>query len=524
MKANGTLHRVPVRVTRAAIYCRKSTEHGLEQEFNSLDAQREAGEAFIASQRLDGWQCLPEQYHDGGFTGANTDRPALRRLLADIEAGKIDAVVVYKVDRLSRSLLDFAKLMELFDQHSVAFVSVTQAFNTGSSTGRLVMNVLLSFAEFERAIISERTRDKIAAARRKGKWSGGLSPLGYDVDPATRKLIVNADEAARVRCIFNLYHEHGSMLPVVEELRERSWLNKKSTKKKGSERGGRPFDRTSLHRLLTSVVYIGRVPHKGEPFAGEHAAIVDPDLFAEVQQNLRRNGRTGGTIVRNRYGSLLKGILRCTACDCAMSPSFTSKGGKRYRYYVCSAALKRGRKTCPAKSIPADTVEQFVVDRLRCVGRDPALVAATVAEVRKQAQARVEELAAERRTVERDIRHAAAEVQKLTTRLAHDRDGFALQRLADLQQQIGSAESELVAIGDQEHSAKLELLDPDQVAGALSHFDGVWEALTPKEQAKIVASLVANVDYDGRAGSVTIDFHAAGIHALADQVNQGSAA
>src|SRR5262249_41842208 len=213
---------------------------------NTLDAQRESAEAFIASQQHEGSQCLPTRYDDGGFTGGNMDRRALRRLLEDIEAGRVDCVVVYKVDRLSRSLLDFAKMMETFDKHRVSFVSVTQQFNTATSMGRLVLNVLLSFAQFEREIISERTRDKIAATRRKGKWAGGHPLLGYDVDPNGFRLLVNEDEAIRVRAVFDLYLEHQSLLPVVQELERRGWVNKRWQTRKGPERGGKPFTRTNL--------------------------------------------------------------------------------------------------------------------------------------------------------------------------------------------------------------------------------------------------------------------------------------
>jgi site-specific DNA recombinase len=265
--------RATVPVVRCAIYTRKSTDEGLDQDFNSLDVQRESGEAYIKSQAHEGWTCLPDRYDDGGFTGGNMERPALRRLLADIEAGKIDRVVVYKVDRLSRSLLDFAKMMETFEKHQVSFVSVTQQFNTASSMGRLVLNVLLSFAQFEREIISERTRDKIAAARRKGKSAGGHPILGYDIDPRGFKLIVNEDEAIRVRAIFELYLEHQALLPVVQELDRRGWVNKRWTTRKGRERGGKPFSKTSLHKLLTNVAYIGKVRYKNEVHDGEHAAI-----------------------------------------------------------------------------------------------------------------------------------------------------------------------------------------------------------------------------------------------------------
>jgi site-specific DNA recombinase len=225
-------------LVRCAIYTRKSTEEGLEQEFNSLGAQRESAQAFIASQQHEGWICLPDRYDDGGFTGGNMERPALQRLLADIANGKIDCVVVYKVDRLSRSLLDFARMMEMFERHRVSFVSITQQFNSATSMGRLVLNVLLSFAQFEREIISERTRDKIAATRRKGKWSGGMPILGCDVDPRGGRLLVNEDEAVRVRAIFQLYLEHQSILPVVEELERRGWVGKRWQTHRGHERGG----------------------------------------------------------------------------------------------------------------------------------------------------------------------------------------------------------------------------------------------------------------------------------------------
>ncbi|MBE7506941.1 MAG: recombinase family protein [Planctomycetia bacterium] len=254
---------------RCAIYTRKSTEEGLEQEFNSLDAQREAGEAFIASQKAEGWVALPERYDDGGFTGANIERPALKRLMADVETGRIDCIVVYKVDRLSRSLLDFARLMETFEKYRISFVSVTQQFNTTHSMGRLTLNILLSFAQFEREIISERTRDKIAAARRKGKWSGGMPVLGYDLTKDS-KLQVNAEEAERVRAIFKLYIEKQSLIRTAEELANRGWRAKQWTTRKGTARGGRHFDKGSLRQLLTCVTYLGKVKYKDEVHPGEH--------------------------------------------------------------------------------------------------------------------------------------------------------------------------------------------------------------------------------------------------------------
>lgn len=330
--------RPSVPTVRCAIYTRKSTEEGLEQEFNSLDAQREAGEAFIKSQLHEGWTCLSTLYDDGGLTGGNMDRPGLRRLFADIEAGKIDCVVVYKVDRLSRSLLDFARMMQVFDQHRVSFVSVTQQFNTATSMGRLILNVLLSFAQFEREIISERTRDKIAATRRKGKWTGGHPLLGYDVELLGQKLTVNEGEAVRVLAIFTLYLEHESLLPVVQELERRGWVGKRWLTRKGNERGGQPFTRMSLYRLLTNVVYLGKVRYKTEVHNGEHPGIVDPAMFQRVQALLRQNGGSAGAGVRNQFGALLKGLLHCTPCGCAMTPRVSSCPTIR-AYSTCSRGL-----------------------------------------------------------------------------------------------------------------------------------------------------------------------------------------
>jgi site-specific DNA recombinase len=358
----------PVRreTVRCAVYTRKSTEEGLDKEFNSLDAQRESAEAFIRSQAAEGWSCLPERYDDGGFTGGNMDRPALRRLLADIEAGKVDTVVIYKVDRLSRSLLDFARMMEVFEQHQVSFVSVTQQLHTGTSMGRLVLNVLLSFAQFEREIISERTRDKIAAARRKGKWSGGMPLLGYDVDPRASKLVVNEAEAERVRAVYGLYLTQASLLAVVCELERRGWVNKRWRTRKGYERGGRPFTRTRLHHLLTNPAYVGKVRYRHEVHDGEHQAIVDPVLWQQVQALLRQNGHAASTAARGQSNALLQGLLHCRPCGCLMTPSHAKKNGsRRYRYYKCASVSKRGAGSCPARPLPAGAIERFVIEQVR---------------------------------------------------------------------------------------------------------------------------------------------------------------
>jgi site-specific DNA recombinase len=506
-------------LVRCAVYTRKSTEEGLEQEFNSLDAQRESAQAFILSQQHAGWTCLPERYDDGGFTGGNMERPALQRLLADIEAGKIDCVVVYKVDRLSRSLLDFAKMMETFDKQRLSFVSVTQQFNTATSMGRLVLNVLLSFAQFEREIISERTRDKIAATRRKGKWAGGMPLLGYDVDPQGSKLLVHEEEAVRVRAIFDLYLEHQSLLPVVQELERRGWVNKRWQTRKGHQRGGKPFTRTNLYRLLTNVAYLGKVRYKDEVHQGEHPAIVDPGVFQRVQALLQSHGPTAGAPVRNAFGALLKGLLRCAPCGCAMTPTYTTRNGtKRYRYYVCSQAQKRGWQTCPSKSIPAGEIEQFVVEQIQSLGRDQALLQEVFAQVRKQDETRTAELEAEQQGLEQDLARWHGEIRTLSGQLQPGDDNSSLiARLADLQERIGRVEGRVQKVREQIHAIHYQLFDEDEAALALSVFEPVWESLTPREQARVVQLLVQQVEYDGAQSKVSIAFRPTGLKTLADE-------
>jgi len=362
---------------RCAIYTRKSTEEGLEQEFNSLDAQREAAEAYIASQRHEGWTALATRYDDGGYTGGNMERPALKQLLADIAAGRIDCVVVYKVDRLSRSLMDFTQLMAAFDEHSVSFVSVTQQFNTTTSMGRLTLNILLSFAQFEREIIGERIRDKIAAAKRKGKHTGGTPVLGYDIDRATSRLVVNPDEAKLVRHIFKRFIRLGSALLVARELNAKGHRTKAWTTKKGTTRPGIEWDKSRVFRLVTNPKYLGQVPHKGKVYDGEHEAIVDRRTWDAVQAIIQENSKVRGAKTRARTPALLKGLIKCGHCGTSMGVSFVKKPDKRYVYYTCVRATKSGYDTCTVRSVPAGVAEAAVVDRLRAVFRSPEMIART---------------------------------------------------------------------------------------------------------------------------------------------------
>lgn len=308
---------------RCAIYTRKSTSAGLEQEFNSLDAQREACEHYIAAQAHLGWRQMARRYDDGGFTGANLERPGFQRLLDDIEAGAIDIVVVYKVDRLSRSLLDFAQVMDRFNQAGVAFVSVTQNFSTADAMGRLTLNTLMSFAEFEREMIAERTRDKIAAARRRGKWTGGPVPIGYDV--VDRRLVVNELEAVVVRELFDLYEQHRSALTVAKLLNERGRTTKRYCSAKGRVREGRPWRKDSVLRVLRNPVLAGKMPIGDELHEGEHEAVIEPERHARVRALLGARSRERKRTGRN-LAYLLTGLLRCKLCGGALTPASTRKG------------------------------------------------------------------------------------------------------------------------------------------------------------------------------------------------------
>ena len=367
---------------RCAVYTRKSSEEGLEQEFNSLDAQRAAGEAYVASQSAEGWLLVPDRYDDGGISGATLERAALKRLLADVEAGRIDCVVVYKVDRLSRSLTDFAKLVDVFEGHGVSFVSVTQHFCTTTSMGRLTLNILLSFAQFEREVIGERIRDKFAASRAKGMWMGGIPPLGYDV--RDRKLVVNPAEAELVRLIFRRFLDLGSALLLIRELNTQGHRTKSWTTRSGTFREGRAFDKGTLYKFLRNRTYLGEAMHKGKGYPGEHEPILDRAIWDRVHEVLGSNAKRRSNEARARTPAPLRGLMRCTHCSSAMTPTHTRRRGRRYRYYVCLGASRRGHDTCPVRSIAASEVEGLVLGQVRRLLGSPELMARTITAVRQE--------------------------------------------------------------------------------------------------------------------------------------------
>ena len=371
-----------LRKMRCAIYTRKSTEEGLDQNYNSLDAQRDACQAYIASQKSEGWVALRDAYDDGGYSGGNLNRPGIQRLLADIREGLVDVIVVYKIDRLSRSLADFANLVELFDKQRVTFASVTQNFSTTTSMGRLTLNILLSFAQFERELGGERVRDKIAASRAKGIWMGGMPPLGYDV--VDRKLIPNPTEVKLVSRIFEGFVSIGSMTALSNQLRAEGVTTKSWKTLKDKERQGKPIDKGYLYKLLKNPVVIGIAAYKGKHFPGEHEPIIDKSLWDQVQTMLARNN-VAQRARQNRPSqapALLKGLIFASDGN-AMTPGYTKRRGKCYRYYVNTASIKIGKDACEITRVPAGDIDAKVVDLVRKVLQAPEITAYTAREAQK---------------------------------------------------------------------------------------------------------------------------------------------
>ena len=357
----------------------------------------------------------------------------------------MDCVVVYKVDRLSRSLMDFARIIEVFDQNGVSFVSVTQQFNTTTSIGRLTLNILLSFAQFEREIISERTRDKMSAARRKGKWIGGHPVLGYDIDPKGGRLIVNPEEAEQVRTLFGLYLELGSLLPVLQEADRRGLRTKRWTTEDGNVRGGQRIAKGTMHGILTNAIYTGMVDHKGSLYPGEHERIIDQNTWDRVHETLRRNNGDNGASLKNKFGALLRGLLFCVPCGTPMMHTYTMRKSKRYRYYVCYNAQQKGWKNCETKSVPAQAIESAVLDSIRRIGTDPKLAEAVATEALNQMARRRREVDQESETQRRSLRQLSQSLAREAADTSVD-SGARFERIAGLQREIETTERRLAEL------------------------------------------------------------------------------
>ncbi len=496
---------------RCAIYTRKSHEEGLDQEFNSLDAQRQAGEAYIESQRHEGWQCLPTRYDDGGFSGGTIDRPALARLLDDICARRIDCVVVYKVDRLSRSLLDFARLIAHFDEHEVSFVSVTQQFNTTTSMGRLTLNILLSFAQFEREIIGERIRDKKLATARQGKYIGGQPVMGLDI--IDKKYVVNRTEAKLVRRVFQLFLELESCRKVAEALNAEGVVTKKYRTKTGKDFGGKPWKGRAVYDLLTDRKYIGQIVHKGKAYPGEHTAIVKTDLFEKVQAVLSANKTYSHKHQVQRF-ALLRRMLRCGECGSLVQPAWTKNHGREYRYYTCSKRVKTGYGKCSLPTLPAGEIETLVVDQLRALLRHPDVIARTYREIQArvatgpstETTARLEQLRQRREQMQNSIRAVLS--------LGDQDGGFIAEELGRLNGELKSLERSIRQLESQPEAT--EPIELARVTDALQRIDPIWEILHPDEQRRVLELLVEAITVSKE--NVEVRFRSNGIEQAVEEL------
>jgi len=359
-------------IIRCAIYTRKSTEEGLQMDFNSLDAQREAAENYIRSQLHEGWTLVQDRYDDGAYSGGNMERPALKRLMDDIKARKIQMVVVYKIDRLSRSLMDFATLARFFEGYGASFTSVTEQFSTGNAIGRLHLNMILSFAQFEREIASERIRDKVLASKKKGMWMGGYAPLGYDI--VERKLVIDPKSAEVVRWVFKRYLECQSLVTIAQELRLKGIQSKGYTSKRGKVWDSKPFGTTVIHHMLRNPVYVGKVHHKGNLYDGQHQPLVSQELWDSVQSAFGiAPKRPPGREVADTT-SALSGIVSCKCCKCTMIHTFTRKKGRLYRYFTSSAVRRGVSDTCSVGTVSAPSLEEMVLGQIRAILRQPEVI------------------------------------------------------------------------------------------------------------------------------------------------------
>jgi site-specific DNA recombinase len=449
-------------------------------------------ESYIASFASEGWTALPTDYSDAGITGGTMERPGLQQVLMDIEAGKIDVVVIYRLDRLSRSLRDFLNMMEKFDQRKVSFASVTERIDTTSSAGRLFLNMILAFAQFEREVAAERIRDKIAAAKRKGKYVGGRPLLGYDVDREKMRLVVNQGEATLVRHIFQRFCQVGSCMKVAHELNAKGHRMKAWTSRKGRAMGGGTWLKTDVHHLLTNRRYIGQVVHKGERFPGEHEAIIDRKTWDRVQSILGQNRRYRANQTRSTTAAILKGILRCGCCDAAMVPTYTVRRGKRYCYYLCHAAGKNGHDSCEVKSVAAGQIEGVVFTHLKDIFADPEMVARTFRATREQTAVDHEAVGRERATVEKRLADLKKAIGRLVRAVDGKAEGALSAELRSLNDEYADAEKRLAELAAKP-GGQDGLPSEQDVAQAMRTIEPLWEELFPAEKERIVRLLVETV-------------------------------
>jgi len=495
-------------ITRCAVYTRKSTEEGLEQEYNTLDAQWDACDSYIRSQKSRQWATLPTHYDDGGFTGANIERPAFARLMEDIKAGNIDTVVVYKVDRLSRSLADFANIMTLLDKHNVAFVSVTQYFDTSTSIGRMTLNILITFAQFEREMISERIRDKIARSRQKGKHMGGQPVLGYDV--IDKKLIPNEHEKFQIKKIFDLYLNNRSIREITEMIEEWGWTTKHWQTKRGHMAGGKTISPQVLYTILKNPIYVGKIRHNKNVYDGEHEAIIDPEVFEQVNRLLKKNSKSLTNTSRKTFDSILNGILICSHCGSRMIKTYTAKSNKIYSYYICLRVIKKGRKFCSNPSVPAQKLDEFVINHIKGITKDPKLISAFLDEFGNQKDTKLDELS-------RNIKALTVNLSRLLLerdRISLDPSLSKYDSLENVQNAISSVSKKLKALEQQKTSIDSTDMNAGEISIVLTQFYGIWDKLSVKEQHKIIDHIFEQIFWDGKKKTMDFEYSPLGLKLL----------
>lgn len=486
-------HSVPV-----AIYTRKSTDAKIEQEVNSLSVQRASAESFIQSQKHRGWYCIDEKLDENNVSGATLDRPVLNRLKQLIRDGQVKVVLINRLDRISRSLSQFLELMEFFDAHGVALVSVTQNFNTGDSMGRLMVQVIMSFAEFERSLIRDRVTERMHAARKKGRFIGGRPVLGYNIKPGGGELELDELEAIRIREIFALYLELRSVKATVCELTRRGWHNKQWVTREGKVSGGTPFSLSGLHNLLTNPIYIGKVTLKGETFDGRHEGIVDPKVFEQVQAMLSGNSMQQGSRKRNSQSALLKGLLMCKSCDAPFVHTYTKKKNRMYRYYTCSHKRLQGAEVCPSPSIPAGEIEKLVVDQLLSIGTNPGLQETVYRQLVEAMEQKRSDLAQQRKT-------ARQQLDRIHRELASSREFDApLSLIRHLEAKQREAETLLEDTG---RDGSLHQPTREEIVETLRDMHSLWPSFNAGEKCAFVKTLVQQVDYDAVEGNITLHFN-----------------
>ena len=501
-----------------AIYTRKSNEKNLNTDFNSLDAQRESAEAYIKSQKALGWEIYPERYDDPAYSGGDMERPALRRLLNDAKLKKFDVVVVYKVDRLSRSLRDFVKIMEVFEEYGISFVAVTQHFDTSSSMGRLTLNILLSFAQFEREIDSERIRDKRAAQAKRGKWMGGFPIIGYDLDYNNKKTVVNDSEKGLVKKMFETYAKIQSLSRTARVLNDMGYRTKEWISKKEKRMGGFKFNKTNLSRYLKNPRYIGKIPFNGQLYQGEHQPILDEKLFLRVQNILKKNDALNCSINTGKYDFLLKGLVKCSNCGSTMTPNFAHSKGKKYFYYKCVKVLKMDKTACSTSSAPARELENVVIDRIRHIAENEKIVQGMIEKAKVLADNEIPKLKEEHSKLLGEAGKIDEQANNLVNVISmqdnQEKNKYLLRKLNDLTKRSEQVREQIRILEFDIDKVRTQEIDKEAVLKIFKDFKATFDSQPAEERKELIRLLVKDVLLDAKKKEIKLNFYSMPIDTL----------